>query len=84
LFFEQFWGRAVQRNVLDSKRVLDVFVFRIKLGGTNIRTVLINSYPAQQAASIVALAAFNVAWVSRAILPFAIRLRSLDFRVDVE
>ena len=41
-------------------------------------------YPARQAASIVALAAFNVAWVSRAILPFAIKLRSLAFRVVVE
>jgi hypothetical protein len=37
-----------------------------------------------QAASIAALAAFNVAWVSRAILPFAIKLRSLAFRVVVE
>ena len=41
-------------------------------------------YPARQAASIVDLAAFNVAWVSRAILPFAIELRSLAFRVVVE
>jgi len=48
------------------------------------RTGLINPYPARQAASIVALAAFNVAWVSRAILPFAIKLRSLAFRVVVE
>ena len=50
----------------------------------NTRTGLINPYPARQAASIVALAAFNVAWVSRAILPFAIKLRSLAFRVVVE
>ena len=48
------------------------------------RTGLIIPYPARQAASIVALAAFNVAWVSRAILPFAIKLRSLAFRVVVE
>ena len=41
-------------------------------------------YPSLQAASIVALAAFNVACVSRAILPFAIKLRSLAFRVVVE
>jgi hypothetical protein len=31
----------------------------------------------------VALAAFRVAWVSRAILPFATKLRSLAFRVVV-
>ena len=49
-----------------------------------LRTGLINPYPARQAASIVPLAAFNVAWVSRAILPFAIKLRSLAFRVVVE
>jgi hypothetical protein len=41
-------------------------------------------YPAPQAASIAALAAFNVAWVSRAILPFAIKLRILAFSVVVE
>ena len=41
-------------------------------------------YPARQAPSIVALAAFKVAWVSRAILPFAIKFRSLAFRVVVE
>jgi hypothetical protein len=51
---------------------------------STIRTGLINPYPARQAASIVVLAAFNVAWVSRAILPFAIKLRSLAFRVVVE
>ena len=49
-----------------------------------VRTGLIDPYPARQAASIVALAAFNVARVSRAILPFAIKLRSLAFRVVVE
>ena len=54
------------------------------LHGKVFRTGLINSYPTRQAASIVALAAFNVAWVSRAILPFAIKLRSLAFRVVVE
>jgi hypothetical protein len=32
---------------------------------TDFRTGLINSYPAGQAASIMALAAFNVVWVSR-------------------
>jgi hypothetical protein len=48
------------------------------------RTGLINPYPARQAASIVAFAAFNVDWVSRAILPFAIKLRNLAFRVVVE
>src|SRR5258707_12812893 len=52
--------------------------------GSLTRTGLISPYPARQAASIVALAAFNVAWVSRAILPFAIKLRSLAFRVVVE
>src|SRR5262249_18553567 len=48
------------------------------------RTGLINLYPGRKAASIVVLAAFKVAWVSRAILPFAIKLRSLAFRVVVE
>jgi hypothetical protein len=48
------------------------------------KTGLINAYPARHAASIVALAVFNVAWVSRAILPLAIKLRSLAFRVAVE
>jgi len=48
------------------------------------RTGLTNPYPVRQAASIVALAAFNVAWVSRVILPFAIKLRSLAFSVVVE
>jgi hypothetical protein len=43
-----------------------------------------NPYPARQGTSIVVLAAFIVAWVSRAILPFAIKLRSLAFRVVVE
>ena len=52
--------------------------------GSDFRTGMTNPYPARQAASIVALAAFNVAWVSRAILPFAIKLRSLAFRVVVE
>lgn len=33
---------------------------------------------------MVALAAFNVAWVSRAIFPCAIKFRSLAFRVVVE
>jgi hypothetical protein len=49
-----------------------------------VRTGPINLYPARKAASIVALAAFNIAWVSRAILPFAIKLSSLPFRVVVE
>jgi len=44
----------------------------------------VSSYFAGQEASIVALAAFNVAWVSRAILPFAIKLRSFAFRLVVE
>ena len=39
---------------------------------------------AAHAASIAALAAFKVARVSRAILPFAIKLRILAFRVVVE
>ena len=43
-----------------------------------------NIYIGGQEPSIVALAAFNVAWVSRAILAFAITLRTLAFRVVVE
>ena len=43
-----------------------------------------NPYPVWQAVSIAALAPFKVAWVSRAILRFAIRLRSLAFRDAVE
>jgi len=42
------------------------------------------TYSARLAASIVAFAPFNVACVSRAILPFAIKLRSLAFSVVVE
>jgi len=48
------------------------------------RTGLVNPHHAPAAVSIVVLAAFNVAWVSRAIFPFAMKLSSLAFRVVVE
>jgi hypothetical protein len=58
---------------------------RLKINGDRTTLdVLHRARDRQQVASIMALAAFKVAWVSRAILPFAIKLMSLAFRVVVE
>jgi hypothetical protein len=78
-------GRSLISSApLPQDTLLDRCLFSLTVHARNTRTGLINPYPARPAASIVALAAFNVAWVSRAILPFAIKLRSLAFRVVVE
>jgi hypothetical protein len=78
-------GKAlVTVNFLTSGCPSIAWATRRLLQFTRPRAGLINPYPARQAASIVTLAAVKVDWVSRAILPLAIRLRSLAFRVVVE
>ena len=64
-----------QTSAIEAKEVV------LKLG------MAINDEAACRAVSKlreVAVTAFNVAWVSRAILPLAIKLRSLAFRIVVE